>query len=648
MMKQGLGRLLAYALTLVMLAVLASGEAAAQAPRRQPELMEGKKTLFKRVIVRPSAMLYATAAEQGGTPMPAFSVLYVYGHSGDFVEVGKSIGAADGFIKADKLIDWKQTIVAVFSPNRASRERSLLFRSSEDIDQVLHDANPRERLARLRADAAASRPGDGSVVAIEPETPPDIRQNFYFFPILSVESKRLGQRIDGHVLKVASLSKVDRPPQPVDRSRALADMRVGVVFVIDTTMSMTPYIEGVRDAMKRIQARLGGTPAAQNMRFGLIGFRQSLKDNPPGIEYHTKTFVELGKEATAEAFLQAIAGVKESPVSTNGFNEDSLGGVYEALTKSNWSDFDAKFIVLVSDAGPLLPGSSRHLGAGNNGPSQLRDLAAEKNIAIAVLHLLTPQGNSDHAGAKVQYEALSRSLGASESSYVGVPGGTLNNFGAELDKFADSIMDRVKAIAAGDQRPPTPTGNRFGDVIARNFYAMQLAYLGRREGSRAPDMFEAYMADRDLSDPTKEATEIRLFLTKNQLATMHDVAKSIVEAGERSTVDPTRFFTQLRMAIATMARDPNRQVDTQAQTLGAALGEFLEGLPYASASPILSIDAPMWVQMGAARQAEIRIDLQRKLQFFEEWHNTPANWVALNPGTPEGEKVTAFPLSQLP
>jgi len=129
---------------------------------------------------------------------------------------------------------------------------------------------------------------------------------------------------------------------------------------------------------------------------------------------------------------------------------------------------------------------------------------------------------------------------------------------------------------------------------------------------------------------------------------MYEVAKGIVDAAERSRMDSSQFFNQLKMAIATIARDPNRRVNLEPATLGAALGEFLDGLPYASASPILSIDSQMWLQMGAARQVEVRTDLQRKLQFFEEWHRTAENWVEINRGAPEGEKVTAFPLSQLP
>ena len=647
MTKRSLSGLLAGVLTLALVAAL-GGNASAQAPGgRQPVLMEGKKTLFKRVIVRPGATLFPAAAEQGGAPLRPFSVLYVYGESNGFVEVGKSVGATEGFVKSDKLIDWKQTIVAVFNGNRANRERALMFRKSETIDEVLQDVNPRERLNRLRADAAAGRPGDLSVVAIEPDPPVDRRPKFYVFPILSVANKRLGQRVEGRVLQVAALSKTDpvEAPRP-DPAAALKDVRLGVVFVTDTTTSMGPYIERVRDAMTRLQGQLANSPVGQKARFGLVGFRQSLQDNTPAVEYHVKTFLRLGKDATAAAFLRELSNVKESKVPTQGFNEDSLGGVYEALKNSDWQDFDIKVIILMTDAGPLLPESGKRLFKPGLGPAEIQRAAEEEKILITVLHLQTAEGATDHAGAKVQYGLLARTK--SDPLYIAVPNGALETSTAELDKISKSIAEATLAWSQGRAAEAPRQADPTTEALRKNLHALELAYLGRRQGTRMPPMFQAYLPDRDLSDPTKEATEIRLILTKNQLDTMAEVTKGIIESAERSTVDSAQFFTQLRMAIATIARNPDRRIDLQAATLGSALGEFLDGLPYASASPVLSIDANMWMQMGAARQAEIRVDLQRKLRFFDEWLKTPANWIALTEGVPEGEKVTAFPMSQLP
>ena len=170
-------------LTIAAIAVVCHG-AAGHAQDRQPQLMEGKKTLFKRVILRPDAVLQSSPGSGTATPIPAFSVLYVYGTSGDFVEVGRAIGRTDGFVARDKVIEWKQTIVATFT-NPANRQRSLLFRSRESIEEIVRSNDAASRLTQLRTAAIRGDSGEGPVLAIEPETWPDIRSNFYFFPILS-------------------------------------------------------------------------------------------------------------------------------------------------------------------------------------------------------------------------------------------------------------------------------------------------------------------------------------------------------------------------------------------------------------------------------------------------------------------------------
>src|SRR5262249_39811368 len=156
----------------------------------------------------------------------------------------------------------------------------------------------------------------------------------------------------------------------------------------------------------------------------------------------------------------------------------------------------------------------------------------------------TPEGDSDHANARAQYLALTANPNG--QAYFPVEGGDLSKFKQGLDQIANGILARAEAASSGDEKPPVPTGNKVQDTIERNFYAMQLAYLGRRENSKVPDMFQAYLMANDLVDPSKDVAEIRLFLTKNQLATMHDVALRIVETGERYANDPSKFFTQLR------------------------------------------------------------------------------------------------------
>lgn len=615
---------------LTLLVALAAVAAPAMAQQRQPLVVPGKKKVFQRVIARPEAELVNAAGARQGEPVAPFSIFYVYERRGDLIEVGKTIGSADGFIKADKLIDWRTAVVAQFN-NPANRQRSLLFRSSDDIKTLVTAADAPARISALRTEAIAGRASNDSVVAVEPETPP---AGFYFLPILGWEmNARLGPRVSGRILKVASLTTDPVAPPP-------GAQRIGVVFVIDTTTSMGPYIARVRDAVAGLQSDLARLPAGQDMRFGLVGFRQSLAENDPRIEYHVKTFLKLNANATSAAFLDSLSQVKEATVSTVGFNEDSLGGVYQAIVDSDWNGFTGKVIILITDAGPQLPQSGRKVLAPGLGPAQVHEKATSQGILVSVMHLMTPEGASDHQSAMSQYQALAR--GVVSPSYFPVRNGSVDQFGSDLEEVRKALASEVRNLSEGGTRPSGPTSSRIQDSIAQNFHAMRLKYLGQTQNSRPPSMFEAFVADRDLSEPYGASTEIRVFLTKNELSTMHDAVSRIVNTAESTVGDPGSFFTQLQGAIGRVLNNPSLQVDT----LGVELDDLLDGLPYRS--PILTVDRQNWVRMGAGGQNQMRMELDSKLAFAKDWLNTPANWIALKQGVPDGEKVTLFPMSQLP
>ena len=83
---------------LIAILTLLPALALAQAAPRTPLLIEGKQSLYQRVIARPGATLSAQPDGQNAHPVPGFTVYYVYAKppgSGDTVriEVGRT---ADG------------------------------------------------------------------------------------------------------------------------------------------------------------------------------------------------------------------------------------------------------------------------------------------------------------------------------------------------------------------------------------------------------------------------------------------------------------------------------------------------------------------------------------------------------------------------
>ena len=95
-----------------------------------------------------------------------------------------------------------------------------------------------------------------------------------------------------------------------------------------------------------------------------------------------------------------------------------------------------------------------------------------------------------------------------------------------------------------------------------------------------------------------------------------------------------------------MAREPDRVVDVEFATLGSAVGEYLEELPYQS--EIMGLDERTWASFGGGRQREIIDAIKSKLAYYERVHNDPALWTALYDGAAPGEHVFAIPLSRLP
>ena len=181
-------------------------------------------------------------------------------------------------------------------------------------------------------------------------------------------------------------------------------------------------------------------------------------------------------------------------------------------------------------------------------------------------------------------------------------------------------------------------------------HAMQLAYLGRVQGTRAPDVFEAWLSDRDFANPDLATTEVRVLLTKNELSNLRDVVEAILNAGEQAQEDTgtADFFDMLRSSAAHLARDPNQITNPEATKLGemGLLGEYLDDLPYRS--DVMNLTSDVWEQWSTTQQEEFLDGLRRKVRHYQIYHDDADRWVSLSPVGGPGEDVYPVPLQALP
>jgi len=630
-----------------------------------PLIQNGKKTLAQRVLTTPSCKLMVKPGDQTGAAQEAFTRYYVYERKQvagvDWLEVGPSSKRTKdhmGWLNAKCAIDWNMQMSLAFT-NPAGRDLSLLFKEKQTIEKILDSSEPEKIFRPIQERLKKNNGNDPSVLAVEPELYVDFKKNFYLLPILDSAHVMSDAGMNIRLLQVASITKTDpvaaTPVAPVLNS--IKAFNAGVVFVLDSTISMDPYIERTREAVKNIYNRMEKENLGDQVKFGLISFRSSTKA-VPGLEYVSKMYVDPTKVKDGADFLAKIKDLKATRVSSAKFDEDPYAGLKDALTNINWNEFGARYVVLVTDAGAIDAGDT--LSSTGLDARALRQHAKEKGVAIYVLHLKTPEGIKNHASAQRQYQTLSFNDVTNSPLYYPVNAGSVTVFGQVVESLGQSLVTQIKLASTGDMVPGsalTAATNakdsklETSDAIARDAVligkAMQLAFRGQKENAQVPPVIKAWISDRDLIKQNLPATEVRVLLTKAQLSDLSKQVQEIADAANASMVSPTEMFERLRAVAANMGRDPSRLSGASAQTLGKALlDEYLEGLPYKS--DVLNLDEEMWKSMSVTAQSQLIMRLNVKLKQYQIYNADVDAWQSLAKNSDPSERVYPIPLESLP
>jgi serine/threonine-protein kinase PpkA len=640
------------ALIIVMVSFPGMTAGAANAADR-PLLMAGKHSLYQRVLSVPGARIADKPGARANTAVVPFTAFYVYARQEEggmeWLEVGTDRhGTRVGWLPATDSIEWNHGLTAAFR-DPAGHDRVLLFRDSDSLRQLAGQGNLKE-YKRLYGEAVQGQLSDDSpVVAIQPPGYIDIREDFYLVPIHRYEDVFLGN-------EKARLLQVSSVPLAGGTAGGERGYTAGLVFVVDSTLSMQPYIERTRKAVSTIFDTLEGADLLGQVNFGLVAYRDNVAA-APGLDYLVRTYVDLDEGRDAAGFLSRLESLRDASVSSRDFTEDAYAGVKQAIEAIDWSGHDARYIVLVTDAGAREasdPLSSTGLDA-----ERLRELAQEKGIAIFVLHLLTTATMPDQAADAEQYRRLADFPGIG-SLYYGVSTGDVQEFGRVLDALAGQITGQVQ-MASSNRQPPAPepaSGNaQLAELqarVAKLGYALRMQYLQKTRDGKLPSVFDAWLLDRDFRDPARNTLDVRVLLSRDQLSDLSDVLTQVLEAAEDGLLSPQNFLSELKSLAATATRDPEQLGATTATTAGtgsslADLGfmrEYIEDLPYTGEVMGLSLDD--WQSWSTQEQIAFLNRLEEKIGYYRALHDHTDLWVSLDGGPVSGDSVYPVELEQLP
>ncbi len=618
-----------------------------------PLLMDGKKTLYKRVLTTPSCVLKKTPSDTSGEKLSPFSRFYVYKDEGANLAVGPdTTGAISGYLDKSCVVDWKMQTALLFT-NPASRNRALVFKTKDELQKIVDDTEPK-KIVQPMMDKLSKNETIPGVISAEPETYVDYKKKFYLLPILDFEETMFDDGNYLRELKIASVTKDGSKKNDNSKlQNELKTFKAAVVFVIDSSISMQPYIDRTKETINAITKHIKEQKLSDSVHFGLVSFRSSTKA-VPSLEYVSKVFVKPGEARDESQFKKKLESLNQAKVSSKYFDEDSFAGINSALEKIDWSNYGGRYVVLITDAGGI-SGTDKLSSTGLDS-KELRAEAKHKGVAIYAMHLLTDSGkrNSNHERAKSQYQDLTYNDTIQKSLYYPVNAGDVTNFGKKIDELSQSITNQVKQASLGKDAlgtaPDEPSGKESSmqsDTAALG-YAMQLAYLGEKLGTSAPDFLSGWISDRDLIEHDKVTSTPVVLLTKDELSALKDVTKKILDSANEGILKPEDMFSQLRSVAVSMGRDPSKIGDANSLKLGelGLLGEYLEDLPYKSR--IQELDESTWANMGPDEQNQTISDLESKLNYYQQCNDDAARWIKLNPKEDASMAVYPIPLEVLP
>lgn len=650
-----------------------------------------------RALPRPNSNLYK---EKKASPdavleenLTAFRPLYVFAREDvDFTNpsepkgwyrVGPTVNVPKGWMQARDVMEWRQALVVSYTHpgvGAEGRKPILMFGGRDPLKTLVSASDRTAQVQKLYSDIDAGKtPKD--IVSIEPKQFIDIEDTFYVLPVLDFETNN-SLTDDARLLQIAAAvpgKRSDTTDKTIlsDREYAKAatsesglrdagDLKIDVVFVMDMTNSMGPYIERTKQAITDLARSVTQDPKVKNaIRFGIVGYRDDVKQMPQ-LEFTAKNFTPT--LLTDLEFTDLVGkNVAAATQGSGDYPEEVYAGVKLALDEVSWTKGALRFVVLIGDASPHEPGHPQNTTG--LGAAQLRQMANDGNVYIFSIHLLDDRAKEDHAAADAQFSTLAHNPGREVPALFRVPTAQQEEFDRVVKTIAGELANIIIVAQKGGSLAPNqiasaapPNGNsllgekaqsaeaKAASAMVREVAADALVnYLGSHgaNGESVRDVV-FWAADRDLIDPrSKEALSVRVLVTKEELNNLIMALGRVLEAIKTAEVTQMQFFASLQAVVAQTSKGEQINYE-KAKTLSGLnlMPKWIESLPYRST--ILDMNNQTFEALQPDERGKLRQQIEAKYKYYVDINEKVDAWKVLDPRANSGEKVYPLPLEMLP
>jgi hypothetical protein len=401
----------------------------------------GNGLLQKVIVSDDEAKLFPDGPGEGdGKPIEAYSIYFKLKGSDDgFVRVGDNEGKEAGWIDEKMLIEWNTRLLLLpKSPDPKTPKVAFT---------VINDS--------VTAIYTGKSGGDKKKVAA---------------PILEPVGK--GTNPDYEVAYFAGNSTAVGAKGPVGAPSPTSSARrkTEIVFVIDTTASMDPLIDGAKDVTNKVSDLLakGGGEAAAAVKFGLVQYR----DLTAAINFSGEPARLETALTDVKTFQTGVRSLATADLGSGETKEDVLAGLLVAIGKAGWSENSSKHIVLMGDASAHVTGTKNSTGLDIEtiiGRAQ-QSGGSDKETKLGTIYFHVVQANymSDPEDTIICREQF-KTLAANADKFAGyytefnpnVPGSrekTVNELSKFLGGFVSATMKARKGDIEGLEKDASGTG----------------------------------------------------------------------------------------------------------------------------------------------------------------------------------------------
>ena len=637
--------------------------------------MEPETQLPLRVLPRPFSHIYSeTSAEADHIVIPnvpAFHPLFVFARRNidlsdpvnprGWYHVGQTSDIPLGWMQAVDVMEWRQALLVSYThPGGLIEGRNpvLMFRDLDSLKELVDDFGRQDKAREIYHNIQAGNVPE-AIVSMEPRRFVDITKQFYILPILDWEQTSI-MGDDVRLLQLAAAvpqargaDTLDDPDyateaetKPGDRVGVdMEDLNVDIVFTIDTTRSMQPFIDMTREAvMKMVQDFTDDTAA--RFRFGLVGFRDCI-ETIPWLEYDVRNFTPQLVEG--ERLIHLLEHeFKGTEVGSLDYAEEGFAGVDEAL-RSNWRENALRFIIFITDASSHPKGHPQNITGKDE--HDLRREADDAQVHLMAIHLLDPRAKEDHPVAAPQYMKLSQIRGRNESAYTTVDAFKQEEYQKLVDDIVTEINDLLLTALGVEPEAATPVSESTAEpqdvgqrLIGQLWEAALVEYIG--QSARPPKDIVAWAMDRDLVYTADRSLEVRVLVNRDQLSSLAQALDSVIQALMRAEVTQMQFFEALQSVSGQAMKSPEDIAMASKLAETGLLPAFIQALPYKS--DVLSLSDEMFASMTAEQRSQLEWNILAKLEQYRAINENVDVWFRLNETDPDREMVYPLHLDYLP